>query len=193
MYPNLTLPLVALAALALGLTLAAALRRPYLRRLALRQLTRRPAEALTIVAASVLGTALIVASLSVGDTRNSSVRQVAYQVLGPIDETATSTDLGQGAEAAARLEPLRADPEVDGVLTVTGLQTAVTAGAGPAEAVQPRGLVWEADFPSAARFGGPGGGSGLSGATPAPGQAVVNDLTASSLHVRVGDPIDVYL
>jgi putative ABC transport system permease protein len=192
-YPNLTLPLIALAALALGLTLAAALRRPYLRRLALRQVARRPAEALTIVAACVLGTALIVASLSVGDTLNSSVRQVAYQVLGPIDETATSTSPSQGAQAAARLAPLRADPRVDGLLTVTGLQSAVTSGSGQAETVQPRGLVWEADFPAAARFGGTGGGSGLSGATPGPGRAVVNDLLASSLHVRAGDPVDVYL
>ncbi|HLK43939.1 MAG TPA: FtsX-like permease family protein, partial [Thermoleophilia bacterium] len=193
MYPNLTLPLVVMTAIALGLTAAVALRRPYLRRLALRQVARRPAETLSIVAGCVLGTALIVASLSVGDTLNSSVRQIAYQVLGPIDETATSTSLDQGSAAASRLARLRTDPDVDGVLTVVGLQAAVTAGGGPGAAVQPRGLVWEADFPAAARFGGTGGGSGLSGATPTGDQVVVNDQLASSLHVGVGDTVNVYL
>lgn len=193
MYPNLTLPLVVMAAIVLGVTAAVALRRPYLRRLALRQVARRPAEAFSIVAGCVLGTALIVASLSVGDTLNSSVRQIAYQVLGPIDETATSTTLDQGAAAAARLAALRANPDVDGVLTVVGLQTVVTAGGGHGGTVQPRGLVWEADFSSAAVFGGTGGRSGLFGATPTAGQAVVNDQLASSLHVGVGDTVSVYL
>lgn len=193
MYPNLTLPLVSLCVLGLGLTVVVALRRSYLRRLALRQIVRRPTEALSIVAGCVLGTALIVASLSVGDTLNSSVRQVAYQVLGPIDETATSATLAQGTAAAGRLAPLAQDPDVDGLLTVVGLQAAATTGTGASEIVQPRAIVWEADFPAAAHFGGPGAGSGLSGATPAPGQVVVNDQLASSLKARVGQSVDLYL
>ena len=85
MYPELTPTLV------VGLALAAAvvvmlLGRAVLRRLALRQIIRRPAETVLVVLGSVLGTALIVASLVVGDSLDRSVRQVAYDVLGPVDE-----------------------------------------------------------------------------------------------------------
>lgn len=61
--------------------------RPVLRRLAVRQLSRRPAEAFIVIAGSLLGTTLIVASLVVGDSLDRSVRQTAYDVFGPFDET----------------------------------------------------------------------------------------------------------
>ena len=44
---------------------------------------RRPGEAVIVVLGSLLGTALIVASLAVGDSLDRSVRQTAYDVLGP--------------------------------------------------------------------------------------------------------------
>ena len=107
-----------------------ALRRPVLRRLALRQIGRRRAEAALVVAGSVLGTAIIIGSLIVGDTLNFSVRQAAYDNLGPTDEVVSSPTVAQGDEAARRIERLRGDPDVDGILSLHGDRAAVTAAAG---------------------------------------------------------------
>src|SRR3954451_13622894 len=63
-----------------------AVRRPTLRRLALRHVGRRRAEALLVVAGSLLGTAIITASFIVGDSLGASVRDSARTQLGPIDE-----------------------------------------------------------------------------------------------------------
>ena len=67
MYPNLTPFLVGLGGAGLLLTVVLALRGPLARRLALRQVNRRRAEAALVVAGSVLGTAIIVGSLVVGE------------------------------------------------------------------------------------------------------------------------------
>ena len=118
MYPNLTPFLVGLGGAGLLVTVVLALRGPLTRRLALRQVNRRRAEAALVVAGSVLGTAIIVGSLVVGDTLDHSFKQDAYRTLGVVDEVVSSPDPAQGAEAARRLEPLRGDPAVDGLLTV---------------------------------------------------------------------------
>src|SRR6476619_1293672 len=62
------------------------LRRPVLRRLAVRNAFRRPREAALVVLGSLLGAAIITGSMVVGDTMNASIRQVARTHLGPIDE-----------------------------------------------------------------------------------------------------------
>src|SRR3954451_20247844 len=90
MYPNLTAPLVALVVIAAA-GLAAIASRPFLRHLALRQVARRRTEATLVVLGWMLGTAIIVSSLVVGDTLNFSVKQTAYRSLGPIDERVTVT------------------------------------------------------------------------------------------------------
>ena len=130
MYPNLTPTLSAQLGLALAVAAFIALRRPVLRRLALRQIGRRRAEAALVVAGSVLGTAIIIGSLIVGDTLNFSVRQAAYDNLGPTDEVVSSPTVAQGDEAARRIERLRGDPDVDGILSLHGDRAAVTAAAG---------------------------------------------------------------
>jgi hypothetical protein len=61
-------------------------RRPILRRLAVRNAVRRPREAALVVLGSMLGAAIITGSAVVGDTMDSSIRQVARQHLGPVDE-----------------------------------------------------------------------------------------------------------
>ena len=187
MYPELTLPLVALTGAALGYVVLVVVRQPVQRRLALRQVARRPTESLLVVLGAVLGTALLVASLAVGDSLNRSVRQSAYEVLGPIDEYVRTADPVQGAEVARRLAPLAADPAVDGVLTVHGDQAAaerVTAGRRLAE---PRILVWDLDFAAAGRFGAPTP-SGLDVADPGPGGVVLNQHLADSLRAGRGRP-----
>src|SRR5215218_1844305 len=105
MYPNLTPTLVALLGIALAVAAFIAVRRPFLRRLALRQIARRRGEAVLVVVGSVLGTAIIIGSLIVGDTLNFSVKHVAYKNLGPVGSTgcgATPTSTGSSPCAATR-------------------------------------------------------------------------------------------
>ena len=194
MYPNLTPTLVTLLGIALAVAAFIAVRRPFLRRLALRQIARRRGEAALVVVGSVLGTAIIVGSLIVGDTLNFSVRQTAYKNLGPIDEIVSSPTVAQGDQATRRIEQLRGDPDVDGLLTLRSDQAAITRGSGADRTAEPRASVWEVDFAQAAAFrGGVQGGSGLAGPAPGAGEAVINDDLATHLGARAGDTLTVYL
>src|SRR6266508_4261956 len=194
MYPERTPLLVTLLVICAAVAAYIAVRRPFLRKLALRQVARRRGEATLVVAGSVLGTAIIIGSLVVGDTLNYSVKQGAYTNLGPIDEIVASPTVTQGDQAADRLEGLRGDPQVDGLLTVRGDQAAAASGSGSARKAEPRVNVWEVDFAKAAVFGGTlDGGSGLAGPTPAAGETVLNADLASTMGVGDGEALTVYL
>ena len=194
MYPERTPLLVALLVVCAAAAAYIAVRRPFLRKLAMRQVARRRGEATLVVAGSVLGTAIIIGSLIVGDTLNFSVKQGAYDNLGPIDEIVASPTIAQGNESARSLEHLRGDPQVDGLLTVRGDKAAATTGSGGQRKADPRMSVWEVDFDKAAAFGGgANGGSGLSGPAPRPGETVINADLAAALGIRAGDVITVYL
>ena len=199
MYAELTPFLVGLGGAALAVTAWLAVAGPMTRRLALRQLNRRRAEAALVVAGSVLGTAIIVGSLVVGDTLDHSFKQGAYRYLGVVDEVVGSPDPAQGEAAARRLERLRGDPAIDGLLTVRRHDAAVVSGAaGPgADAAgagrkgEPRATLVELDFAAAARFEGPG--ASLAGPAPGPGQVVVGDVLAGAVGARAGDTLTFYL
>lgn len=193
MYPNLLPPLLVISG---GLLLTVALiavRQPVARRLAGRQLYRRRSEALLALIGSTLGTAIIAGALVVGDTLNASVKHVAYQTLGPIDERVASADTTTGDPVARQLAAIRSDPNIDGVLSAHVSDGAAVSKTGDVTRAEPRVLVWGLDFAAAGRFGTPGAPSGLSGPTPAPGDVVINAPLASSLHVRAGDVITLYL
>jgi putative ABC transport system permease protein len=193
-YPERTPLLVGLLVVCAAVAAFIALRRPFLRKLALRQIARRRGEATLVVAGSVLGTAIIVGSLIVGDTLNYSIKQGAYTNLGPIDEIVASPTLAQGEQAADRLERLRGDPQVDGLLTVRGDQAAAVTGSGATRKAEPRVNVWEVDFGKAAGFGSAiDGGSGLAGPTPAAGETVLNADLATTMGVGAGETLTVYL
>jgi putative ABC transport system permease protein len=187
MYPDLTPFLVGLGGAGLLLTVVLAVGGPLTRRLALRQVSRRRAEAALVVAGSVLGTAIIVGSLVVGDTLDQSFKQSAYRELGVVDEVVSSPDPAKGQEAARRLERLRGDPAVDGLLTVRRHDAAVVKG-GKGE---PQATVLELDFAAAAGFEGPG--ASLGGPAPGRGRVVLSDSLASALDARAGDRLTFHL
>src|SRR5207344_3206542 len=84
-------------------------RKPILRRLALRNAVRRPRETLLVILGSLLGTAIMTGSFVVGDTFNSSIRRMAYEQLGPIDEIVSANGLTAAPVLQSKLADL-ADP-----------------------------------------------------------------------------------
>lgn len=191
MYPALLLPLGIAAAVAVLGTLLLALLRPTLRRLAWRMAARRPVEGMMVVAGALLGTALIVASLTVGDSFNRSVRQTAYDVLGPIDEYVRTSDPVVAAAIRTRLEPVLTDSSVDGVLDASGAPAAAITLGQSGTRSEPRALAWDVRYPEASRFGGTG--SGLDIDDPGPTGVVLNRSLADALGARPGDRITLYL
>jgi putative ABC transport system permease protein len=192
-YPNLRLPLlVMLGAVALGLVFAVA-RQPVARWLGVRQVARRRSEAALVIIGSVLGTAIIIGALVVGDTLNFSVKQEAYRGLGPVDERVSAQTTTDARHLREQLEPLRSNPQVDGLLFARVDQAAAVRGYGDAGYAEPRVLAWDMNFADAARFGGDGRATGISGAPPGSGEVVVNKALAKSVNAKVGDDIDIYL
>ena len=162
---------------------------PVLRRLALRNASRRPREALLVVLGSLLGTAIITGSLVVGDTLKASIRRSAFTQLGPVDEVVRTSgpEVAATAEAAARALP---GGDVDGVLRLVSLNTSVAAGG--QQRAEPHANVYEVDFGAGRRFGGDVDATGLEGETPLPGQAVVGEDLAEALNVRAGQRVVVH-
>ena len=194
MYPNLTMPLLVLLGAGVGALAFLCLRRPVLRWLAFRQVSRRRTEALLVIGGSMLGTAIIVGSLVVGDTLGFSVRQAAYRTLGPIDERVVSSTTPVGDEVRARLQAgLARSPDVDGVLSARFSQAAATRIANARVVAEPRVVVWDLDFDAARSFGHAGGSSGITGPSPAAGDVVVNEPFARALRAKVGDDVTLYL
>ena len=166
-------------------------RRPTIRRLAARNVVRRRGEAVLVVAGSLLGTALILASLIVGDTIGASIRDFGRTELGPIDMTVRVNGL---AALPAVEEALAAPvPGTDGTLRMVGGTAAVrTPGAEPR--AEPRASLLEVDFDQARRFGGDAGATGLrdAGPTPTGDQAVIGTSLADALHLEEGDRVEAF-
>ena len=170
--------------------LVVAVRKPVLRRLAIRNASRRPRETALILLGALLGTAIITGSATVGDTLGSSIRQGARTQLGPIDEIVRSPGLDSGAPL---LEALRAAPQqdIDGLLPIRAVGAAV-ARPGPEARAEPSALVVEVDFDEARAFGGDAEATGIEGATPAPGHAAIGRDLAGTLDVDQGDTVEVF-
>ena len=184
---------VVLGALVIGSLVAAvyqAIRKPILRRLALRDAIRRPSETLLVIAGSLLGTALITGSLIVGDTLDSSIRASATTQLGPVDEVIVAGD--DGAVIEQRIEAID-DPSIDGVMSLVTIPAAVASGSGPQRLAEPAAQLIDADFDVAGRFGGDPAATGITGQTPGPGEVAVTEDLAETLKVGAGDTVTAYL
>ena len=167
------------------------IRRPTIRRLAARNVARRRGEAVLVVAGSLLGTALILASMIVGDTLGASIRDFGRTELGPIDMIVRVNGLaGLPAIEQALAAPI---PGTDGTLRMVG-GTAAVKTAGPEPRAEPSASLLEVDFDQARRFGGDIDATGLrdAGPTPGPGQAVIGTSLGDALDLEVGDRVETF-
>jgi len=185
---------VLLGILAFGFVLVViqALRRPMLRRLAVRDATRRPRETALVVAGSLLGTALITGSFIVGDTLDSSIKATAYQQLGPVDEIVRAPDAVVGKQLVENIEAA-VDEKIDGVVSVLVAESALIADASGEKLAEPTGQLIELDFEEGREFGGDPAIGGISGDTPRPGETVITEDLAAEIEVSAGDEIEAFL
>lgn len=187
----MTAALLVVAALVLPFV-AVLSRRRLVRRLATRNSLRRPVETVLVILGSLFGTAIITGSLVVADTLDWSIRQVAYNHLGPIDEVVSTRDPSELASLRRAADRLLVDGTVDGVLALETLPATVTAGEGSRLQVLPGAQLVETDLEAAARFGDERAPSGLAGPNLSAGQTVVNADVADGLGVGPGDELTVH-
>jgi putative ABC transport system permease protein len=133
-------------------------------------------------------------SFVVGDTFNASIRRVAHEQLGPIDEIVATN----GVDGVRRLSETFAgytDANVDGVLAVTRASASASSvgdAAGAPRRAAPKAQLLETDFAAARTFGGDEDATGIDGPTPLPGEAAIGTDLAPTLHAAAGDEIEVF-
>jgi putative ABC transport system permease protein len=171
-----------------------AVRRPMLRRLALRDALRRPSETALVIAGSLLGTALITGSFIVGDTLDASNRATATTQLGPVDEVVAVT---RPAEARPALRSIRSinDNRIDGVISLVAAEAAFASASGnPGDLLaEPEGQLIELDFEEGKAFGDDRSATGITGPTPGPGETVLTEDLARRLQVEPGERVTAYI
>lgn len=163
---------------------------PLLRRLAIRNASRRPRETLLILVGTLLGTAIITSSGVVGDTFAASDRETISTQLGPVDEAVElPTESRTAVEDYLAKHP---NTNIDGILTVAIAQASV-GSSGTKPLALPDAQIIEMPFDKAKVFGGKSGETGIEGASPLPGTATITQDVANGLKVKAGSPIDLYV
>jgi putative ABC transport system permease protein len=196
---------LAVALVALGVL---ALRNRILVKLAVRNVGRRRGRSALIVVGLMLGTAIIAAALTTGDTMNHTIRATAVDALGATDETIAPKgavdDIPGALGAATGTGWLDADmtARVETVLAGSGLVDGVTGAIVDQVAVQaptqrqsePSVVLFAADPERMEGFSQIIGSEGdeLSLAELAPGQVYLNRKAASELKVSAGDRVVVF-
>jgi putative ABC transport system permease protein len=167
-------------------------RRPILRRLAIRNAIRRPREAALVVVGSMLGAAIITGSFVVGDAMNASIREIGHTHLGPADELVVAQDRAEWKGLTVLLKPLpERMPSIDGVLPIATMQAGVTARVAGEVTAAPRSQVIAVDFAAGHGFGRDPRATGLPPQTPGPGHAAITTDLSGTLGVGPGDRIEV--
>jgi putative ABC transport system permease protein len=163
---------------------------PLLRRLAVRNASRRPKETILILLGSLLGTAIITSSGVVGDTFAASDRATISQQLGPVDEFVSLPP--ESRNAVSRYFSEKPNADIDGVLDITQAEGAAGRGGNKPLAIDNARII-EMAFDAAQEFGNDPKATGITGSTPSPGTAVITDDVARDLEIKAGDSIDLYL
>ena len=120
-------------AIVIGILIVLAFRNPILARMGIRNIPRRPAQSLLIIIGLMLSTVIIGASLGIGDTVYHSIRIVALESVGHIDETIESPlrrfSIARyfPEESVQKFEDIfREDERVDGIISRIGTSLPVT-------------------------------------------------------------------
>ncbi len=206
---TLAVALAVCVAVAAGAVAALALRNPILVKLGVRNVGRRRGRSALIVAGLMLGTAIVAAALTTGDTMSHTIRQTAVSVLGETDEVVSARgaiadipgELGSATGTATfdesvvqRVEDTLAPTGlVDGVAGVVGEQVAVQA---PAQGQVEPSVVLFATEP--ARMNGFApirtvGGESVSLGELRRGETYLNEKVATELQVEAGDRVLVFV
>ena len=184
------------------------LRNRILVRLALRSASRRPGRTTLIVVGLMLGTTIVSAALTTGDTMSHSIRVTGVEALGETDETvgargavddlpavlgsATGTGWLDESVAARVDEALAGSGLVDGVTGAIVEQVALQA---PEQRQrEPSVTLFAADPERMDGFSPIVGsqGSGISLGELGPGEVYLNENAAEELLVEAGDSVVVY-
>ncbi|MFA9430379.1 FtsX-like permease family protein [Egicoccus sp. AB-alg2] len=186
----MTAVLTALAAALLAPLAFAAARQRTLAALAVRNIRRRPSEALLVVGGALLGTAIITSSLVVGDVLEGSLTDVARTQHGPIDLTVTVPAGTSTAPVRAAIDQA-AIPAIEDVLPAVTATATIAAADGSTAA--PRVRLLEVDLDAARGFGSQPAITGLADAPAVAGDALlVNTAVADRLDVTVGDVVRLH-
>jgi putative ABC transport system permease protein len=205
-----TLLVVLLVGLGIAVSALAALglRNPILVKLAIRSVRRRRSRSALIVVGLMLGTTIIAAALTTGDTMSHTIRATSVATLGATDETiapkgaaddipgALGAATGTGwieESAVARVESAAAGSGlVDGVTGTIVEQVAVRA---PAQGQQEPSVVLFAGDPARMDGFSPiqgAAGSPVSLADLRPREVYLNTKAARELRIESGDRVLVY-
>ncbi|MGZ6682458.1 MAG: ABC transporter permease, partial [Solirubrobacteraceae bacterium] len=191
--------------LVLGAVAVLALRNRVFFRLGVRNVRRRPARTALIVAGSMLGTAIIAAALTTGDTMSHTIRGAAVTALGQTDEVvaAKGIDTALAADGAATgdryfpqgyadriAQRMRPTGLVDGVAPVIVEPIAVLDVA--SRQSEPEVTLFASD-PARLRDFGPmrSGDTTRSLADLGPGEVYLNAKAAEKLDAHAGDVVRV--
>ncbi len=185
-----TIAIIVLAVL-LPFVLFDLLTKPTIRRLALRNVVRRPGEAALVVGGALLATALITASFIIGDSFGSSIRNLAVDRYGPVDEVVYVSEPSE-LEPTLALVQGAPDDLVDGAVGATFMRVAV-ASTDAQRMVEPEASVLEIEPMAAAAFSDDAKIFGPAPGTIGGGDVVINERLAETLGVEAGDPVDVFL
>jgi putative ABC transport system permease protein len=184
------------------------LRNRILVKLAVRSASRRPGRTALIVVGLMLGTTIISAALTTGDTMSHTIRVSAVEALGETDETvAASGALADvpallGSATGTRWLDESVVPRVEEAVAASGLVDGVTGAIVEQVAVQapeqrqgePSVVLFAADPERMGGFSPIVGSQGeeLSLGDLGPGDVYLNEKAAEELLVKAGDPVIVY-
>lgn len=178
--------------LAFGVVAYQMIRRPDLRRLAVRDAVRRRGETVLVIVGSLLGTAIMTGSFIVGDTLDASIRATATNQLGPVDELIVVPDPERAAQIKDQIAGID-DARIDGVTSVLRAPASLATETGGEPLAEPSARLVELDFAAGSAFGGDQDATGLSGDTPEEGKVAITQDLANSLSAAPGDKVTASL
>jgi putative ABC transport system permease protein len=184
---NIIVVLGTVALLLLLPLIVAALRQRTLFTMAIRNISRRRAEAILVVAGALLGTAIITSSLVVGDVIEASFADTARTEYGPIDITVTASSQADIGKLMAQAQATDIEA-IDGLLATT--TSTGTLEAPGHDAAVPQVRIVEFELSAAREFGSDPQITGLAETDVlAPGEVLLNSRIAGELEVAAGESI----